>query len=340
MELADLRDPAALERPIVRAGYCRHLVELLAEEGIAPEITLAGTGLRFADLADEEHRISHASQLRIYENAVARTRTPGLGFRLGHRERISDHGVIGYAIQSSANLAQAIRIALRYMATAGPLLSLELVEDGGEAGLIAREIFPLGRAGRMAREELTTILVEHLLALTSPPTRPLEARFDLPGGDDAFYEAELGCPVRFDAPHTEIRFRARDLLLPLAFSDAETAEVCEQRCAELLERLGETPSLVARVRRELVGAPGRIPSLEETARALGMSGRTLRRRLKDAGTSFHAVEVDVRKGLALDYLQRSTLSVDEIANLLGYSETPNFYRAFKRWTGRPPGAFR
>ena len=68
--------------------------------------------------------------------------------------------------------------------------------------------------------------------------------------------------------------------------------------------------------------------------------RILRRRLQEASTSFQAVVEDVRKGLALDYLQQSNLSIDEIASLLGYGETPNFYRAFKRWTGKAPGAFR
>ena len=106
-----------------------------------------------------------------------------------------------------------------------------------------------------------------------------------------------------------------------------------------MERLGASGGIADALRRVLVSRPGRIPDLEEAAKELGMSGRTLRRRLQQESTRFQVVREDVQKALALDYLQRSNLSVDEIASLLGYSETPNFYRAFNRWTGRAPGDF-
>ncbi|MCG8590034.1 MAG: AraC family transcriptional regulator [Proteobacteria bacterium] len=340
MSPLDLRDRAVLTRPVVRARYCQHLVDLLAEEGVAPEAVLASTRLAPADLAKPEARISYAQQFRIYENALAQSREPALGFRLGRRERISDHGVFGYAIQSSADLAQAIRVIERYVTTVGPLLDLGFERSGDAAAITLSEVAPLGPIARMAREESLLVLVRSLLALTDPATRPLEVRVDLPPNDRPRWERELGCPVRFDAPRTEIRLRPADLSRPLAFSDEETAAVCERRCAELLQRLGTPGGIVEELRRVLVGDPGRFPSLEEAARELAMSGRTLRRRLQEASTTFQAVLEDVRKGLALDYLQRSNLSVDEIASLLGYSETPNFYRAFKRWTGRTPAAFR
>lgn len=336
----DPRDRAALGRPVVRARYSQHLVDLLVEEGVAAEAVLAKTRLSPADLARRDLRISYAQQLRIYENALALSQEPGLGFRLGRRERISDHGVFGYAIQSSADLAQAIRVTARYVATTGPLLDLAFEVDGDLAVVALGEVVPLGPIARLAREEMLLVLSRGLLGLTDPATRPLEVRVDLPERDAGMWEHELGCRVRFDAARTEIRLRGADLARPLAFSDEETAAVCERRCAELLARLGAGSDVVESLRRVLVGDPGRVPTLEEAARRLAMSGRTLRRRLQEASTSFQAVVEDVRKGLALDYLQQSNLSIDEIASLLGYGETPNFYRAFKRWTGKAPGAFR
>ena len=131
-----------------------------------------------------------------------------------------------------------------------------------------------------------------------------------------------------------------DLGRRLALSDEETAAVCEQRCSELLERLGSSGGVVESVRRILVERAGQFPKLAEVGRELGSSDRTLRRRLAEAGTSFQEVVEEVRKGPALDYLQKSNLTVDEIASLLGYTETPNFYRAFKRWTGTVPSEHR
>lgn len=340
MEVLSFRDPAALQRPLMRSGYCRHLVELLAEEGVAADAVLEGTGLSAEDLADRERRVSYADALRIYANALDHSREPGLGLRLGLRQRVSDHGIFGYAIQSSADLAQATRIAIRFLAATGPLLDLSLETEGDVASLVLREVLPLGPIGRMAREEHVVVVIQNLLGLTEPATVPLEVHLDLPPRDEELCRQHFGCPVRFGRERTEIRLRADDLAQPLSFADEETAAVCERRVRELLERLGSEGGLVERLRRVLVESPGRFPSLAQAARTLGMSDRTLRRRLQEADASYQGVLEDVRKGLALDYLQRSNLTVDEIAELLGYAETSNFYRAFKKWTGEPPGAYR
>ncbi len=340
MEPLDLRDPDALDRPIVRAAYCRHLLELLVEEGIPAAAVLAESGLRAVELSDPELRISYAQQLRIYRNALSLSGKPGLGLRLGARQRIRDHGVFGYALQSSADLAQALRIVIRYQITLGPLLEIFLETEEDAAIISFAELTPLGPIARTAREEALVAVARGLLPLTDPPTVPLSIHLDLPSRSPSLYSRYFDCPVHFGSTRPEIRIRRTDLDRPLVFSDEETARVCERRCAELLERLGSPGGLVESVRRVLVGTPGHFPSLDETARELAMSGRTLRRHLRQADTSFQDVVAEVRQSLALDYLQRSNLSVDEIASLLGYSETQNFYRAFRRWMGRPPSAYR
>ena len=340
MEDLDLRSPERLHGLAVRPVYCRYLLELLAEEGVSPAAVLEGTDLEPADLEGRERRIRFAEQLRIYRNALKRSRLPGLGLRLGLRQRITDHGIFGYAIQSSADLAQAIRIVSRYQATQGPLLELALETDREVATIVLRERVPLGPIALMAREEWLASLVRQLLPLTDPPTEPLEILLDVPSECTDLYRRELGCPVRLGADRAELRLRRVALAAPLAFSDEETAAVCERRCEELLERLGAEGGVVENVRRALIGSPGRFPSLPEVAKSLGMSDRTLRRRLTETQTSFQAQVEGVRKGLALDYLQRSNLTIDEIASLLGYNETPSFYRAFRRWTGQAPGAYR
>jgi AraC-like DNA-binding protein len=80
--------------------------------------------------------------------------------------------------------------------------------------------------------------------------------------------------------------------------------------------------------------------LESVAREMAMSPRTLRRRLREEGTTFREVVGDLRKGLALDYLESSDLSLEEIAALLGYEDAANFNRAFRRWLGEAPGRYR
>lgn len=335
----DLRDPAARDRPIVRAVYCRHLVDLLAEEGVTAARTLEGTGLTRGDLVGSDKRISYAQQIRIYRNALRRTGRRALGIDLGRRERSSDHGVLGYAVQSSANLRQALVVAGRFAAMTGPLLESRLRVDGSEARVELSEALPLGEIGPMARQEFG-VLLWGVLQSTVPPTAVRAVRGDLAARDARPLESIVGRRVQAGDCALSLHFRARDLDRPLEFSDEETARVCEERCRDLMDRLGGESGPVESLRSALVASPGHFPSLDECARTLGQSGRTLRRRLEEAGTSFREVRNDVRRALALDYLERTSLPIDEIASLLGYSETPNFYRAFRAWTGGSPSAYR
>ncbi|MAG31924.1 MAG: hypothetical protein CL908_13635 [Deltaproteobacteria bacterium] len=122
-------------------------------------------------------------------------------------------------------------------------------------------------------------------------------------------------------------------------SNAEMARICEERCRAILERLGSGGSTVDRVRSHIMEG-SRGFQLESVAREMAMSPRTLRRRLREEGTTFREVVGDLRKGLALDYLESSDLSLEEIAALLGYEDAANFNRAFRRWLGEAPGRYR
>ena len=113
-----------------------------------------------------------------------------------------------------------------------------------------------------------------------------------------------------------------------------------QQCEALLARLDVQDGLLTRVRRLLLTRPGDFPDLESAASALHTSGRSLRRHLAAAGTSYQQVLDEVRKRLALQYLETTHLPLFEIAVLLGFSDPSNFRRAFRKWTGRAPTDYR
>jgi AraC-like DNA-binding protein len=123
-------------------------------------------------------------------------------------------------------------------------------------------------------------------------------------------------------------------------SDAAMARICEERCELILARLGAAGGFVDRVRAELLTGSHRFADLDTVARALAVSPRTLCRRLKEEGSSFRLVLSEVRKGLALDYLESSDLPLEEIAALLGYQDAANFNRAFQKWVDQAPGRYR
>ncbi len=128
--------------------------------------------------------------------------------------------------------------------------------------------------------------------------------------------------------------------VPLIHSNPATAKLTEKLVKDFISRHKEGDNIVQEVRYRLLRIPGQFPNIEMVAQELGMSQRTLRRNLQQQGVSFSDIYDDVRKGLAIEYLQSSNLTAENIAQLLGFAEQSNFRRAFKRWTGKPPSSYR
>jgi AraC-like DNA-binding protein len=254
---------------------------------------------------------------------------------------VGHHGVLGHALLCSENVRQALKLLVRYTAIRGSFLGFRLRSQGRIAILSAFETMPLGRVHETAVEEMLALLAQRGPWIAGPLVRPTEIRVDYPApAHRAMYEGLYECPIDFGADAVEWRFPKKHLDAPLELSNAEMARICEQRCEMILTRLGVAGGFVDRVRTELLAEPDRFPDLEAVARALHVSPRTLRRKLKEDGSSFREVLSQVRKNLALDYLERSNLSLEEIATLLSYQDAANFSRAFGRWMGDTPGRYR
>ena len=159
-------------------------------------------------------------------------------------------------------------------------------------------------------------------------------------GLGAAYEKFFGCAVSFNAPHSEVRVNASVLDTPMPLRDAETSTICQQQCRLLLARLSSSSGFVERVRQLIVARPGCFPDIDYVAGKLHMTSRTLRRRLSAEGSSYQQIMADVRHELAREYLATSSLPMEEIASMLGYSSAGNFSCAFKRWHGCPPRQYR
>jgi AraC-like DNA-binding protein len=189
--------------------------------------------------------------------------------------------------------------------------------------------------------------VEELLAMFAAPRPrrgsavpgPSEIHIDYPApAHRAQYEALYDCPIHFAANAVELWIPNALLDVPREMSNAEMLRICEERCQAILARLGSGGQMADRVRSQILAARGF--QLDPVAGRMGISPRTLRRGLREEGTSFREVVGDVRKGLALDYLETSELQLEEIATLLGYEDAANFNRAFRRWVGVAPARHR
>jgi AraC-like DNA-binding protein len=146
--------------------------------------------------------------------------------------------------------------------------------------------------------------------------------------------------IRFDQPRNRLVFDASILDYRLATSDPAALQLAREQCERALETLGFDGRIVARVRAAIPKADGGFRSLDEVATKLTVSTRTLKRKLAAAGTAFSTLVDHARLERARRLLESSRLTVDAIADSLGYSDTANFTRAFRRWTGTTPAAFR
>ncbi|MEO2183753.1 MAG: AraC family transcriptional regulator ligand-binding domain-containing protein, partial [bacterium] len=254
---------------------------------------------------------------------------------------ISDYGLLGYAMMSSATLEQAVQIAVKYHKLAGAMFELAFDVDGDEAVLRIDHLLPGGRVGQYTVEELfvgISRLIGLLLGRDHKPSRIL-LNYEAPEYAEKHLQC-FRCPVIFDQPSCQYRFSREELAESLAEADANTARICEESCRKLLNQMEIEDDIISRICYLLLSTPGEFPKLDAVANKLSLGARTLRRRLNDLGTSYQRILDDVRRELAIEYLRTTNLTVQEIAELLGYSEVTNFRRAFMRWVELSPYQYR
>jgi AraC-like DNA-binding protein len=177
--------------------------------------------------------------------------------------------------------------------------------------------------------------VTHLQDVAARTCPPLRACFSYPAPPHAaLYEAYLGCPCLFDQPQCEMVYDSAILDQKPHLAHKLTAALLQETCDRLIGQAKTSAGVSGEVYQLLMSKPGVFPGMEEIAEAMHMTARTLRRRLLAEGTSFIAIVDDVRRSLALEYLKTTQMSTEDIAMLLGFSDSANFRRALKRWTGK------
>lgn len=326
---------------LVPLAYAEALLELAASLAVPRERLLAAAGVSLPVLHNPTGRLSLADFHQLASAALLATAEPALGLLLGQRLNASAHGILGYALLSSATLDKAIHFALKYYRVLGLTFDLQLVERDECLELRASESIPLAGLSRFAAEGLFASLYGIARFLLGELPQGVAVGFAYPQPEHAGRYAEVfGCAAAFEQPWHWLSLPKLYLERPMALANPATMQMCEQQCEALLATLDVRDGLLSRVRRLLLAHPGDFPDLDSAARALHISGRSLRRHLATAGTSYQQVLDQVRRSLALQYLGTTHLPLYEIAALLGFSDPSNFRRAFRKWTGRQPSDYR
>lgn len=322
------------------AIHAWHLVEVVRRWGVTPEELLGPLGMERAQVEDPHMRLPLSEVERLVDRARRLTGEPGLGIYMGLAMRISWHGYLGFAAMTAGTIGDALGLASRFIPTRTTALGLRVEEEGGLASVILEERAPLGTARDVIVFALLIGISELGNALTTSRLEgQMEVAFPEPPYFARFASLRPG-RVHFDRPRHRLLFDRSVLSLPLAMADPAAQQLAAEQCERELAALGFADRASTQVRALLGRTHDDFPSQTEVARALGLSIRTLKRRLAEEGTSFSELLDEERRQRALVLLRTPELTLEEIAVKLGYSDASSFSRAFSRWTGQSPRAFR
>lgn len=329
--------PAIPIRGFVSSAYVRVLYEYLDMQGLdaaalfgeaAPEIV--DRGLR---------RYSRERWQAMLELAARRLDDPLLGLRMGQSITTAHFGMMGYVLACCPQLDAAMARMIEYGRLLYETSPMHISRQGDD--LVFEWGLSHGCPGPLVDECWIASLYAVIRNITAQPVKLGQVGFVNPAPQNLTpYTDWFGCPVLFGQATTTVRFPVALLALPLRQSDEMLVRVLELQADALLAELPQTDDFEQAVRRCILHLIREgEPELEQVAKELNVTERTLRRRLDESGTNFRALREHIRHRMAEKYLLDPRLKLNEIAQLLGYSEPSTFTRAFKRWTGLTPHSY-
>lgn len=267
---------------------------------------------------------------------------PGFGVRVGQQMRIEDYGVLGLSWRTCSWAGEIFERSERYFKLLSNTFMWQVKEEGDISRVyLNREAHRRGL--ELSTEASLSATVVVLQAMTEKKILPTEVTFKhAPPLELGSHKAAFQCPILFDHPHYSIAYKTSDLRTRTAKADASINRFLIERVEEETSGLVVAGNqLVFDVEKLIIDAlPSGIPSIHHIAENVGMSNRTLTRRLSDAGTSYRDLIKKSQEEVSKHLLKNSSRSIAEIAFETGFSEQSAFNRAFKRWTGMTPVKFR
>lgn len=322
-------------------GSVRILCEAAPEYGVRPEQCLEGTGLTTFDLYRHDAEVTMGQEIAAIGNFLKHAPDRhGLGIEIGRRYRPEVFGIWGYAILSSPTFGVGLRIARDFANLSFVIATLGL-EDETDPARITFDTSGLPISiKRFVIERQLTVMANfnaELLAQTSMSLVRVETTVSDPEFGETIAK-ELATKVSVGCEHDAILVSRGMLDLPLPRHDPAVMEYCLRQCRSLLniEERAE-PEWTARVRETTLLEMANNPTIGTISTKLGLTERTLRRRLSDEGTSFRQIHTQARLAIGYELLQTAGLDVSTVAWRTGYSEPSSFMRAFSKQYGYPPG---
>ena len=323
------------------AGLMARLVEVAARCGLDRSVLLSELEIDPATLEDRDNRLPLDVFARAWNLLSGRCPDRVLALDWVRSWKTTDLGVMGYVFVQVSTVGEAMEALVRYGRLIDEGETPRLRTDGPTSRL-EYGLVPVILAAEHPAEAIMASVVHFLRGVIGETFTPIQVRLPhRPTARTPALERYFGCPVRHEAGEASTEFPTELLDRKLPGGDPVLAAYLRKQAEALVQQLGSTNTVSQECARRIAERLGSgEPSQTAIARQLGMSERTLQRRLQSEGTTFNALLEDSRRSIAFSYLADRKLAAYEVSFLLGYSEPATFFRAFKRWTGKTPQEYR
>lgn len=341
---AGWRKSATRSKPL-KTHYVQYYLDNLAAGEAERDALLQRTGIDYRKLNDAAYSIEIDQIIRFLRNIVATNDDPLLAIRLGQTFSVKHLGLMGHGIMSCENIVKAAEYWNHFNQLVGNVLSYqpELRSDNlYELKFVT--LGPLGKILPFCIEQSLASTLAVLKELTGAPSH--YERIDVSYmAEDACaplesYQDHFRCPINFGAKENRALLRQEDFNRPIIMADDETLRILERHCQEVLRSMLANTGVGQQIRQIFLKHSRTPPKISKVAEMLGISERSLRRRLDEEGLSYSQLLNEFRRDLSGEYLKTTKLSAKEIAYLVGYDNVSSFRRAFKDWTGKTVNEFR
>ena len=314
---------------LTRAAALTNYAEVARRVGLNPSSMMRGAGLPNEALTNPDLRISAAKVGALLEDTARESRCLTIGLQMAESRRISDFGAVSLLLTHQPTLRNVLGTAIEYLHLMNESLAMH-IEDAGELVIISEEIVSVsGRSMRQATELAVGVLFRMFRTLLGANWKPYSVNFTHAAPPDLSVHNRLfGLKAVFDSEFSGIVCEARDLDRKNPAADAVMARYAKQFVEAMPGASGR--SVVQEVRKTIyLLLPLGRATLEQVADGLSVNARTLQRQLNEAKTSFSELLDDVRRDLAVRYMNSPAHTLTQISAMLGFSHSS----AFSRWYG-------
>ncbi len=325
------------------AAWVRGIADMLSAEGLPAAALCEEAGIDLAALQNPQARVDVDRVSRLWELAVERSGKVDLGLCPQLTARFGNVDLVGYALASGPNLLVGFQHLVRHMAVISDCTTFDLERDGRGYWLSIAHIGATRPIPRQRVEYALLTLFTLCCWLTRRELRPLVVELITPPPADnshARYQSAFGLVPRFGQSSNRFLLTEEDLLAGIPTHNPGLWAMHERLVETELVHLGQALTST-RVRTEIARMLNKgEPRREDIAERLHMTDRTLQRRLQAESTSYQQLLDETRCELAGQYLSDTRRNLTEVADLLGFADPSNMFRACKRWFGMPPGQYR